>query len=42
MEKDIRGNFWQRPMVVELYKTGGEQKIAFTGDRASEESASDG
>ncbi len=30
--KDIRGNFWQRPMVVELYKTGGEQKIAFTGD----------
>jgi len=30
--EDIRGNFWQRPMVTRLYKTGSEQKIAFSGD----------
>ena len=28
----IKGNFWQRPMVASLYKTGDEQKIAFSGD----------
>lgn len=28
----IRGNFWQRPMLTRLYKTGDEQKIAFSGD----------
>ena len=28
----ITGNFWQRPMVTRLYKTGDEQKIAFSGD----------
>jgi uncharacterized protein (TIGR02099 family) len=28
----IKGNFWQRPMVTSLYKTGDEQKIAFSGD----------
>ena len=28
----IKGNFWQRPMVTRLYKTGNEQKIAFRGD----------
>lgn len=28
----ITGNFWQRPIVTRLYKTGDEQKIAFSGD----------
>jgi uncharacterized protein (TIGR02099 family) len=28
----IKGNFWQRPMVTRLFKSGDEQKIAFSGD----------
>ena len=28
----IQGNFWQQPMVSRLYKTGDQQKIAFSGN----------
>jgi uncharacterized protein (TIGR02099 family) len=28
----IKGNFWQRPMVTRLFKSGDEQKIAFSGE----------
>ena len=30
--ENIRGSFWQRPMVTSLYRSEGEQKIAFSGD----------
>lgn len=29
---NVRGNFWQRPMVINLSREGGEQKIALSGD----------
>jgi uncharacterized protein (TIGR02099 family) len=28
----IQGNFWQQPMVVNLYKTDDQQRVAFSGD----------